>query len=76
MVEDEKERKMKNYLTKEKPPYGFFFVCCCGYVIHVKEEELTPPKTIVKCDFCGRKNILFTDDRRGEKNESKEYYNR
>ena len=87
MVKDEKEMKIKNYLinktflqrsidSTEKSPYGFFFFCCCGYVIHVKEEELTPPKTIVKCDYCGRKNILFTDDRRGEENESKEYYNR
>lgn len=63
-----------NISVTEDEPYGFY--CYCGGVIHVKEEELTPPQTIVKCDYCGREGILLAYGRRGEENESKEYYNR
>lgn len=57
-------------VTKEEP-YGFY--CRCGGIIHIKEEELTPPQTIVKCDYCGREGILFAYGEGGKKDEGKEY---
>lgn len=60
---------MINIATEEEP-YGFY--CRCGAVIHVKEEELTPPQTIVKCDYCGREGIFLAHGRGRKREENEE----
>ena len=54
----------------EDEPYGFY--CRCGGIIHIKEEELTSPQTIVKCGYCGREGIFLAYGKGRKRDENKE----